>query len=151
VSSLVPIAVPAINTLLRVGNGTSPEFFTTIAYVNSITGPSLQGQVVDVTSMSTGIPWRQKLVTLLEGGEVNFKVFWQPMVATHQTLLTLFNNRGANGVAGAPIDFQLVFPDQDGSTYYFSGFVSAVKLSEDVADVIKADATITITGQVTYL
>jgi hypothetical protein len=29
--------------------------------------------------------------------------------------------------------------------------VSAVKLSEDVADVIKADATITITGQVTYL
>jgi hypothetical protein len=66
-------------------------------------------------------------------------------------LLTLFNNRGANGVAGAPIDFQLVFPDQDGSTYYFSGFVSAVKLSEDVADVIKADATITITGQVTYL
>lgn len=150
-ASLNPIALPAINTLIRVGNGASPETFTTIAFVNNITGPSLQGQVVDVTSMSTGIPWRQKIVTLLEGGEVSFDAFWQPMNTSHQNLLTLFGNRGANGVPGEPIDFQLVFPDQDASTYYFSGFVSAVKLTEAVADVVKAAVTVTITGQVTYL
>jgi hypothetical protein len=151
VSALNPIALPAINTLIQVGAGNSPETFTTIAYVNNITGPSLQGQVVDVTSMSTGIPWRQKLVTLLEGGEVSFDAFWQPMNATHQNLLTLFGNRGANGVPGEPIDFRLIFPDQDASTYYFSGFVSAVKLTEAVAEVVKAAVTLTISGQVTFL
>ena len=143
-----PIALPAINTLIQLGNGSSPESFTTIASVNNITGPTMQGQVVDVTSMSTGNPWRQKIVTLLEGGEVSFDAFWQPMLASHQNLLTLFVNRGADGVAGLPIDMRLVFPDQDATVYTFQGFVSKVSLTEAVADVVKAAVSLTITGQV---
>lgn len=148
-----PIALPAINTLLQVGNGASPEGFVTIASINGLTGPGLAGQVVDVTQMSSVTggqvgPWRQKIVTLLEGGEMAFTAFWQPMLASHQNLLLLFVNRGQSGVAGLPIDFRLVFPDQDATIYSFQGFVSQLKLSEAVADVVKCAAAVTITGAV---
>lgn len=146
--SFNPIALPAINTLIQIGTGASPESYVTVASVSSITGPTMQGQVVDVTSMSSGNPWREKIVTLLEGGDVSFDAFWQPMLASHQNLLTLFVNRGANGVAGLPIDMRLVFPDQDATAYIFQGFVSKCSLTEAVADVIKAAVALTITGQV---
>jgi Lambda phage tail tube protein, TTP len=143
-----PIALPAINTLIQIGTGASPEVYVTVASVSDITGPTMQGTVVDVTSMSTGNPWRQKVVTLLEGGEVSFNAFWQPMLQSHQNLLALFVARGANNVSGLPIDMRLVFPDQDGSAYLFQGFVSKCSLDEKVADVVKAAVTLTITGQV---
>src|SRR5271166_2024974 len=59
------VAQPAINTFLQLGNGQSPETFTTVANVGTITGPGLSLNVVDVTSHSTGVPWRQKIGTLL--------------------------------------------------------------------------------------
>lgn len=142
-----PIALPAINTLIQIGTGASPEAYVTVAFVNNITGPSISGQVVDVTSMSTGNAWRQKIVTLLDGGEVSFDAFWQPMNATHQNLLTLFSHRGA-GSPGTPIDARMIFPDQDATAYTFQMFVSKCNLTEAVADVVKAAVTLTITGVV---
>lgn len=142
-----PLAIPAINTLIQYGNGASPELFTTIAFVNNITGPTIQGQVVDVTSMSSGNAWRQKIVTLLEGGDVSFDAFWEPMDPTHQTLLTQFSHRG-QGSPGIPIDYRMVFPDQDSTVYSFQGFVSKCSLKAPVAGVIGASVTITITGVV---
>lgn len=155
VSGFGVIALPAINTLLQVGQGNSPESFYTLANVSSISGPALEGNVVDVTSMSTNVPWRQKIVTLLQGGEISFDIFWIPMLQTsvgiegHVNLLTLFVERG-QGTAGQPIDFRLVFPDQDASTYTFQGFVSKLSLTEKVEDVVRAACTITITGQVGF-
>jgi Lambda phage tail tube protein, TTP len=149
------IALPAINTLIQVGQGNSPETFFTIANVSSISGPQLSGNVVDVTSMSTGVPWRQKIITLLEGGDVSFDIFWIPELQSgngiegHVNLLTLFVQRGL-GQAGAPIDFRLVFPDQDASTYTFQGFVQKLSLTEKVDDVVRAACTIVITGQVGF-
>ena len=142
-----PIALPAINTQVQIGNGASPEIFSTIAFISDITGPAISGQVVDVTSMSGGNAWRQKIVTLLDGGTVAFKAFWQPMLASHQNLLTLFSHRG-QGAPGVPIDFRMVYPDQDATVYAFSGFVNKCSLTEAVAGVITADVEITITGVV---
>lgn len=142
----IPIALPAINTLLQVGSGTSPETFATIANVSSINGLSMSAQVVDVTSMSTGVPWREKVVTLLDAGDASFDVFWIPAAAFAKNLLTLFQERGA-GTAGVPIDFRLVFPDTMATTYSFAGFISKINFTEAVADVVKAACTITATGE----
>lgn len=142
-----PIAIPAINTIFQYGAGNSPETYTTLAFVSDITGPSIQGQVVDVTSMSTGNAWRQKIVTLLEGGTIAFKAFWQPMNATHQTILTQFSHRG-QGSPGVPIDGRLVFPDQDATVYGFQYFVSKCAIVAQVAGVLEANVELTITGVV---
>jgi predicted secreted protein len=140
-----PLAIPAINTLIQYGNAASPEVFTSIAFVNNITGPSISAQVVDVTSMSSGNAWRQKICTLLEGGEISFDAFWEPMDPTHQTLLTQFSHRG-QGSPGIPIDGRMIFPDQDSTAYTFQYFVSKCAISAEVAGVLKAAVTLTITG-----
>lgn len=145
--SFQPIALPAIDTQIQIGNGSSPETFQTIAFVSDITGPTIQGQVVDVTSMSTGNAWRQKIVTLLEGGDVSFNAYWQPMNQSQQTLLTLFSHRG-QGLPGVPIDMRMIFPDQDATAYTFQGFVSKCSLKAAVAGVLEAAVTLTITGVV---
>jgi hypothetical protein len=142
-----PLAIPAINTLVQIGNGSSPETFTTVAFVNNITGPSISAQVVDVTSMSSGNAWRQKICTLLDGGEVSFDAWWEPMDPTHQNLLTLFSHRG-QGAPGVPIDMRMIFPDQDSTAYTFQGFVSKCAISAAVAGVLKAAVTLTVTGVV---
>jgi hypothetical protein len=145
----VPIALPAINTLLQVGSGTSPETFATIANVSSINGLSMSATVVDVTSMSTGNPWREKVVTLLDAGSAAFDIFWIPSTSSAKNVLTLFGERGA-GTAGVPIDFRLVFPDVGATTYSFAGFFDKIGLVEAVADVCKAAVSIVATGPPTF-
>lgn len=142
-----PLAIPAINTLIQIGNGASPEIFTTIAFLNNITGPSISANVVDVTSMSGSNAWRAKICTLLDGGEIQADAWWEPMDPTHQNLLTLFSHRG-QGSPGIPIDMRMIFPDQDSTAYTFAGFVSKVSISAAVAGVIKAAITLSITGVV---
>lgn len=158
-SSNFPIGIPAINTLLKVGNGASPEVYSTIANVGDITGPGLSSTVVDVTSHSTGNPWREKLITLLDNGDITFPLFFVPAsdgppVGTdpfgHSPqggVLALFTSRGQGGVAGVPYNFALEYPDGLGTTDYFTGFVSKFSEKAAVAGVLMADVTITLTGE----
>lgn len=141
-----PIAQPAINTLLQYGDGSSPENWTTIANVGSIGGPALAGQVVDVTSHSTSVPWREKVVTLLDSGDITFDVFFIPSDAGHKTLMKLFMERG-QGAAGLFIDFRIVFPDVAATKWYLFGFISKFNMSAPVDNVIKAALTITTVNE----
>jgi hypothetical protein len=144
------IGLPAVGTQLQFGAGNSPETFTSVANISKIGGPTMQGTVVDVTSMSVTNAFRQKLVTLLEGGDVSFDLYWIPMLANHQAMLGFFLQRGQGGVAGVPIDWRMVFPDQDGTTYTFSGFISKMNFDLEVAGVVKAACVLTITGAVGF-
>lgn len=141
--STTPIAVAAINTFIQLGNGSSPEVYATLANVSSITGPGLSANVVDVTSHSSSTPWREKITTLLDAGDVTFDLFFVPNDTGHKALLTLFTSRGS----GVPSPFALSFPTTPSRTVWtFDGWVSKFSTSEPVDNVIKASLTITITG-----
>ncbi len=137
---VTPAAQPAINTFLQLGNGGSPETFTTVANVSSITGPGLSLNVVDVTSHSTAVPWRQKIGTLLDQGDLSFDCFFIPNDAGHQALMAQFVTR-------ATADWQLSFPTSPTRTVWgLHGFISKFSMSEPVDNVIKAQITITGTN-----
>ena len=68
-------AVSSNGTLLKMGDGGSPEAFTTIAEVLDITGPQLEAGTEEVTNQDSA-GWREYIVTLLSGGEVSFDVNW---------------------------------------------------------------------------
>lgn len=142
-----PIAVAAINTYLQLGDGMSPEGYTTLANVASITGPGLAANVVDVTSHSNANPWRQKITTLLDPGDVSFDLYFVPNDTGHKALLALFTSR-SGGVASP---FALSFPTTASRTVWtFNGWVSKFSTTEPVDNVIKAAVTITITGPPTF-
>lgn len=138
-------AVPSFGTFLKIGDGVSPpdESFTTIAEVKNITGPSMSGNVVDVTTHSTGVPWRDKIVTLLDAGEISFDINFIPTAATHSYtsgLVKDFKNRTKR-------NFVLVFSDSASTTWAIAAYVSKFACTETVDGVITGAITLTITGQ----
>lgn len=81
-------ALASEGTLLQISDGASPPNWTTIANVGDINGPQWSSTVVDVTSHSSQAPFRQKIVTLLDIGQVTAKVFWVPTNDTHRNAPT---------------------------------------------------------------
>ena len=133
-------AIAAINTSLGLGDGASPETFTTIANISDITGLQLATTIVDVTSHSTGKPWRQKLPTLLDAGDLTCKLFFVPGYAGHQALLTIFKNRTLS-------NYTITFPELDAPVWWFEAFITKFSISEPVAGVITADVTFSATDE----
>jgi hypothetical protein len=165
--STFPIGLPAINTYLMIGNGNSPETFNIIANIGDLTGPSMSGAVVDVTSHSSAHPWREKLVTLLDTGDITFPIFYIPastgVIGTPSTpfghdygdggitqfgLEGVFTSRGRTTV-GNPYNFAIQYPDASQTTDYFTGFVSKFSKKAAVAGVEQAEVTISLTGMPT--
>jgi len=141
-------ALAAINTLLQIGDGLSPEGWTTVANVGDFQPIAPSATVVDVTSHSTGVPWRQKIITLLDAGKVTAKIFYVPKDATHDDttgLLGLMTNRTLT-------HFRIHFPDAiypSGTKFTFYGYVSTFTINSPVAGVEEGSLTIEITGQPT--
>lgn len=162
-----PIGLPAINTFLKIGNGASPEIYNIVANVGDLNGPTLSGAVVDVTSHSSAHPWREKLVTLLDAGEITLPLFYIPdstgVIGTPNTpfghdwgdggvtqfgLEGVFTSRGRTTV-GNPYNWAITYPDAESTTDYFTGFVSKFSKKAAVAGVEMAEVTIVLTGMPT--
>jgi predicted secreted protein len=145
-------AQPSINTLLKLGNAGSPETFNTVANVGNIGGLTLSGNVVDVTSHSTGVPWRQKIVTLLDAGELTCQLFFIPAggapaggVIGHDFTAGL----GLVFTSRALRNYKLVFPDTGATTWSFSAYITKFSMTSPTPTVLEATVTFSATGQPT--
>jgi len=137
------IAQPSINTYLYIGDGASPEGFTLVANVGDITGPGFSAAIVDVTSHSNPTPWREKITTLLDAGQVSFKLYFIPGDTGHQKLMKTFINRTFN-------DYKIVYPDPAHSTMLFSAYTGKFAITTTVAGVMEAAVTFEVVGQPTF-
>ena len=135
------MAVKAQGTLLKIGDGGSPEIFTTVAEVRSFTGPGGSAAVIDTTNLSSTA--KEKAMGLADEGELSLDMFWSGSDAGQVAM------RNAR-LALASRNFQLVFPSTPAVTGSFAGFVSEFSISGGVDNVIEAKATIVINGAVTY-
>jgi predicted secreted protein len=136
------MATAGFGTLLKIGDGGTPETFTTIAEVQNISGPGLKMETVDVTSHSSTGAWRQKVATLLDAGDVTFDVLFSPTAPTHsQTsgLLRDMKNRTAR-------NFTLTFPNVGATVWTFPAYVTGFEPGEPVDGALTASVTLTISG-----
>jgi Lambda phage tail tube protein, TTP len=152
---LVGVAIasnqPAINTLLKIGTAGSPTTFGTIANVGDMTGPGFSAQIVDVTSHSTGSPWRIKVPTLLDNGDITCKIFFIPSSPGSSDgtpfghdagsgLLAVFTNRQLR-------EYSLTFPDPTATTWYLSGYLTKFAMTAMVQGVLEASAAFTFVSE----
>lgn len=138
-------ALSAFGTLLKIGDGGGTEVFTTIAEVTDLSGPGLEMDTIEATSHSSTAGWKEYVAGLLNAGEVGFSVNFIPTNATQSYSSGLIRdmvNRTAR-------HFQLVFPNVGNTTWAFTALVTGFEPSEPIDDVLKADITLTITGQPT--
>lgn len=145
----MPLELPAYGTKIQVGNGASPEVFTTIDNLGDIDGPGVSVNVNDTTSHSTGSPYRGKTPGLIDAGAISFPVFYNPTLPTHSDTNTiglgyLFKNRIKR-------NFRIVGTDPSATTRQFLGFVSEFSESYPVEGIQTRDTTIEIDGAITVV
>ena len=133
-------AVKTAGTALKLGDSASVETFTTIAEIRSITGPSMDSEDIDVTSLDTVDSYREYKQGFLVAGEVQCEVNWTP--TGYASLLALY-------AAGTLRNFQLVMTDTGTKTYEFAAYVKSLPLNISTGDVSKFNFTLKISGAVT--
>lgn len=136
------LAVPSHGTLLQIGDGGSPEVFTTIAEVLDITGPSIAVDTEDVTSHDSG-GWREHIATLADAQEVEFSVNFIPGNTTHGPTGGIYEKL----VNRAKANYRLVFPTVPAKQVTFAAYVTNFEIEAPVAGVLRANITLRAVGQ----
>lgn len=134
----------AKGTLLKKGDGASPEVFTTVAQVFNIGGPSLQQDALDVTDHSSPNGWKEFIGGLKDGGEVPLELNYDPSDATHDHLTGLEKELAD----GTKKNYRIEFPDA--TTITFAALVTAFEPSANVAEKLTASATLKVSGAPTW-
>lgn len=117
-------------------------YWLLVAEVNSIDGPSMSRETIDVTTLGSTGGYREFVPSLKTGGSVNLG-----MNFTRDTYQLMKENFDSD----IPRAFCIVIPDGTTTTnstvFEFTGLVMELPLSITVDDKITADVTIQITGE----
>ena len=131
-------AISGVGTSFKRGDGTSNEGFVALAEVNTITGPGMSRETIDVTSLDSTGGYREYIGGFRDGGDVSLNMNYT--VAGYSTMLADFQAAGTT-------NYQIVFVD--GTTIEFAAFVSDLPLGIPPDDKVTMDVTLKVTGQVT--
>jgi hypothetical protein len=137
------IAIAAFGTLLKRGDGATPEVFTTIAEVGDIDGPKLKTTMEDATTQSSTGGFEEQIPTVKSLGEIKFPVNFVPTEGTHSYssgLIKDWNNKTRR-------HWQMVFPDS--TVWPFTAYVVEIDIKAEVKNKLSADITLGITGSAT--
>lgn len=137
-------AISAYGTLLKRGDGGSPETFTTVPEVRSISGPSMETDEADVTTHSSAASgaFREFILTLIDAGSVEFDINYVPSDPVHIGLRNDFLNRTKR-------NWQLVLPGAV-QTISFAGYVKTIPFEFPVDNAVTQKLTIRCTGAPTF-
>lgn len=145
-TSTIADAIAVEGLLLQLGDGDSPEDYTTIANVQDWTEP-LKADTVDVTNVT--MKWRARIATLLDMGTMKFKIFWVMTETTHWNepgavngLRYMFTNR----ILGA---WRIVYPNGLQSADTFDAYVTSFNVTGKVGGVFEAEIDLANSGEPT--
>lgn len=133
-------AVAGVGTSFERQDDDSSAVYNAIAEVNSINGPTMSREFIDVTSLDSSGGYKEFIGGFRDGGQI-----------------TLNMNFTVNGYEQMRLDFvdsdaknyQIVLPDTGSTTLSFAAFVTDLPLSITPDDKITCDVTMKITGEVT--
>lgn len=134
-------------TVLKMGNGGSPETFTTIAEITSVTPPALSKDSVEVTNMDSPQRFREFIPGLKDGGEVTVEVNWLPGDPTHDA---------SSGYVAQFMDddnhnFQIDIASQPRVTWAFRGHISSISPEAPLDDKLSNTIVIKVSGPPTLV
>ena len=114
--------------------------WSAIAEINSITGPGMSRDTIDVTSLDSTGGYREFITGFRNPGTVSLSMNFTR--DTFDTMKTDFENDTAQ-------NYEIVLPDDENTTLEFEGLVTELPLSIPPDDKITSDVTIQISGEVT--
>jgi len=123
--------------------GVGTKFFrngTALAEVNSINGPGMTRDFIDVTSLDSTGGYREFIAGFRDGGTVTLNMNFTR--ATYELMKEDFENDDEQ-------IYEIVLPDADSTSVEFVGLVTELPLTIPTDDKVTADVTIKVSGQVT--
>lgn len=130
-------AIAGVGTLFRRWSGSA---WANIAEINSITGPGMTRDTIDVTSLDSTGGYREFITGFRNAGTVALAMNFSR--STYETMKDDFESDTLQ-------NYEIVLPDAENTTLEFEGLVTELPLSIPADDKVTADVTIQISGQVT--
>ena len=132
-------AKAGVGTQFRRWNATTGAW-ANIAEINTITGPSMTRDTIDVTSLDSTDGYREFIAGFRDAGTVVLS-----MNFTRDTYETMKDDFESDTL----VNYEIVLPDDATTTLEFEGLVTELPLTTPPDDKITVDVTIKITGSVT--
>lgn len=133
----------AKGTLLKVGDGASPEVFTTIAHVTNIPGPETSRDMMDATALDSAGGYRESIPGLRDGGEIQIEGFFDATDTGQQALRTNLEDEEEAR------NFQVVLPVAIAKQWNFTAYCNKYAPGHAVNGIAAFSATLKITGKPT--
>ena len=133
-------AIPTQGTKIYIGDVGSPDGFTAIPEVRSISGPNEQRSTRNVTDLDSTA--HEKRLNLKDAGDLSLGIFYLPANAVHLVMRAAFN-------AGTLKRFRIEYEDTAGSYEDFDAYITGWSRSIDVDSDVNAEVQLTITGDIT--
>jgi predicted secreted protein len=111
-----------------------------VAEINSITGPGMTRDFIDVTSLSSVGGYREFIAGFRDGGTVTLA-----MNFTRET----YDLMKEDFESDDDVLYEIILPDPDATSLEFMGLVTELPLTIPTDDKVTADVTIKVNGQVT--
>jgi hypothetical protein len=134
----------AKGTLFKIGDGASPEIFSTVAQMRSISGPSATGVKQDITTHSTAGNWMESAVVLLDGGTIGFPANYDSAEATHAFSTGIWNRFINLTPQNAVVDFPLTI-----GYLYFNVYTMGHSFDAPVDNILAVNFEFAINGAIT--
>ena len=136
-------SILGLGLALKMGNGSSPQTFTTLAQANDVSGFGQEAPLVDVTHyQSTN---REYIQGIPDGKQFTAKANYLVNDSTQLAAI-------AAHVAKTAKDFRMYLPSPyNGSYYYFSAQILGYEISPPVDNKIEITFTFKISGAVSYI
>jgi predicted secreted protein len=130
-------AVSSVGALLKKYTGTA---WVSVGEVINITGPSMSRETIDVTSLASTGGYREFIAGFRDPGTLTFTMNFTR--SDYETMKTDFES-------DTEVDYEMILPDDDVTTFEFSGLVTELPLNLDPGSQITCNITIKVTGQIT--
>ncbi len=129
-------AIAGVGTVFLRWSGAA---WVALAEVNSISGPTMTRDFIDVTSLDSTSGYREFITGFRDAGTVSL---------TMNFTRTTYDLMKADFESDEAVNYQIVLPDAGSTSFEFSGLVTELPLEIPTDDKVTANVTIKLTGAV---
>lgn len=116
---------------------------TEIGQITGFSAVNLTSDVADVTTLASASSYEEARTTVLRSGEVVIAVAWDPDALGHPGVLTRYQNQQLSQV-------YIQFPNANQSTWVIWGRCTAIAITADTSDAVRAEFTFKTSGVGTF-
>lgn len=124
-------------TVLKRGDGASPEVFTAIPQVTQLDGPKMDSNLIDATTLED--TFEQFVQGVNKPGSVTFDLVWDPQNAQHKGLENDYVNKTRR-------NFTINWPDAGATLNTFTAFVKMFSTKAAPKSVLSISVELQLTG-----